>query len=195
MELSFRPLFNYIDIKPFKFNEIYVINSLLKNNVKINSIYTNIYYGNVNFKSNKHDIWDIELFEEYQKTKTNSIILELLEDDFLNPRKYKYLVIFQNLTNLINSFGYAWVTNKDIDKEEYTNVSIDYEYDTLIKCIIRDINTWPTHKLYNAINNIPRKFNEIEINDIYKEYINIYRALAYEDWENELRKYNAKYKI
>lgn len=195
MELSFRPLFNYIDIKPFKFNEIYVINSLLKNNVKINSIYTNIYYGNVNFKSNKHDIWDVELFEEYQKTKTNSIILELLEDDFLNPRKYKYLVIFQNLTNLINSFGYAWVTNKDINKEEYTNVSIDYEYDTLIKCIIRDINTWPTHKLYNAINNIPRKFNAIEINDIYKEYINTYRALAYEDWENELRKYNAKYKI
>ena len=28
-----------------------------------------------------------------------------------------------------------------------------------------------------------------------KEYINTYRALAYEDWENELRKYNAKYKI
>ena len=197
MELFVKPLYHYLGIKPFKDKDIYILTNMFGNNPTINNVIKQYFLGTINFESDIRDIWNIQTVNEFSRNKINSIIFEIKEDSFYNPLKYKYLIIFQNLTNALNSYGYIWVNESDLENESqnsYTKISIEYIYDNILQSLIQDINTWPTRKLYNAINNIPRQFTVKEMYEIYKEYIETYRALSYDEWINKMNS-NQRYKI
>lgn len=194
MEIQIKPMYKFLDIKKFKINEISVIQKIMLNNIKISDIYDQAFYGTCTFETVKHDLWKINLSNEYSP-KTNVIVIELKKDKILNPKNYAYLVIFQNSTNIIDSYGYFWVKANDDLQESVTRICLDHTHDDLLQNIIRDINSWPTVKLYNAINHIPRQFNHHEIQEIYKEYIETYRDPSYQHWESLLKQYNCLYKF
>ena len=193
MDIQIKPMYNFLDIKKFKLNETNIIQKILLNNIKLLDIYEQIFYGHCTFATPKHNIWKVNLLDEYS-TKTNLIVIKLKKDKILNPKNYLYLVIFQNSTNIIDSYGYLWVTG-DEQKEAITHICLEHRHDDLLQSIIRDINSWPTVKFYNAINHIPKEFNYKEIQEIYKEYIETYRDPSYQHWESLLRQYNCLYKL
>ena len=64
------------------------------------------------------------------------------------------------------------------------HVSIDYIVEDLLQTIIKDIHLWPKVKLYDTILDRKNKHNAIEIENIYKEYIETYRCSDYNKWKD-----------
>lgn len=191
MKLNIKALYNFIDVKPFADKDVYILNKMLLNNSKISEIIEQIYYGNVNFIDNKHSIWDIDLCENFDNN--NVIIVKLKHNIPENPQNNNYLIIYQNLTKALNSYGYFWL-NKDNNMTSM-HISIEYLMDNLLYLIIQDINLFPKIKLYNAKFNIPKLYNNVELEQIYKEYIETYRTHHYDDWVNLSHNKNDKFKI
>lgn len=186
------PMYYFIDVKPFQYNDTFKLIKLLYNNPVIGNICESAYLGKITFKNNKHDSWDIELLDKYS-SNTDALILKIKENPKDNPQNNQYLVIFQNLTKAINSYGCLWI-NKD-NKVKVMHVSIEYMVEDLLQTIIKDINFWPKIKLCNAISDRKHKHNCIEIENIYKEYIETYRCDKYDKWLEMSRQYNIRYKI
>ena len=191
MELNIKPIYNYVDIKPFTEKDVYLINKIVLNNPNLLKIYDKFYYGYTQFGTSKHDNWNIS-FEEKYNNNINTIIIKLKQDIIENPQNNKYLIIFQNITKSINSYGYFWVNNND--NMDSMHLSIEYLIDYLLYAVNRDMNIWPKVKLYNAIFGIPRKYNSVELEDIYKEYIETYRCKQYAKWKN-LKQYNNRFNL
>lgn len=192
MTLNIKPLYYFIDVKPFTYNDIYKINSLLINNPTISSIYDSLYYGKVTFENNKHDLWNIELNTTHN-SNTNCLVIKLKSNEKVNPQNSQYLVIYQNITKAINSYGCFWI-NSD-NKVKIMHVSIDYVIENILQAIIKDINFWPKQKLYNAICDIDKEYNAVTEEQVYKEYIETYRCSTYEKWNSLSKQYNGRYKI
>lgn len=192
MILNVTAMYNYIDVKPFSKNDIYRIHKPIVNNASINSIYDSFYYGKVTFENSKHDVWNIETVEDFDNN-INCLIIKLKTDNINNPANYKYLVIYQNITNIQNSYGFFWI-NKD-DKMSTMHICLEYLIDELLHTIVRDIKFWPQMKLYNAISGVYSIHNIVELERLYKEYIETYRCSSYENWMKSFKKYNNRYKI
>lgn len=186
------PMYYFIDVKSFQYNDTYKIKKLLYNNPLISNICEQLYYGIVTFENNKHDSWNID-FQEMFNINTNIIIIKIKENLKFNPQNNKYLVIYQNITKAQNSYGCFWINSENEVKSMH--VSIEYTFEDLLQIIIKDINLWSKIKLYNAISGIPKKFNVIEIDNIYKEYIETYRSKSIEEWESLSKVYNLRYRI
>ena len=186
------PMYYFIDVKPFQYNDTYKIKKLLYNNPLISNICEQLYYGIVTFENNKHDSWNID-FQEMFNINTNIIIIKIKENLKFNPQNNKYLVIYQNITKAQNSYGCFWINSENEVKSMH--VSIEYTFEDLLQIIIKDINLWSKIKLYNAISGIHKKFNVIEIDNIYKEYIETYRSKSIEEWESLSKVYNLRYRI
>ena len=189
---NIKPLYYFIDVKEFTNNSIYKINSLLINNPVISQIYESMYYGETTFDNHKHDNWNIQLTNIFN-SNINTIVIKLKEDLKNNPQNNKFLVIFQNLTKSQNSYGCFWINSEN--KVRSMHVSIDYIVEDLLQTIIKDIHLWPKVKLYDAILDRKNKHNAIEIENIYKEYIETYRCSDYNKWKDMSRKFNARYRI
>ena len=185
-------MYYFIDIKPFTHKDIYKINRLLINNPTISSIYDTFYYGITTFENNKHDLWNISLSNNIN-INTNTLVVKLKKDPKINVQNNKYLVIYQNITKAENSYGCFWINNNNQVKSMH--ICIDYVIETLLQIIIKDINVWPKIKLYNVICNVDKTYNNVEVEKIYKEYIETYRCSTYEKWENMSKQYNSKYRI
>ena len=186
------PVYYFIDVKPFQYNNIFKLNKLLYNNPIIGNICETFYFGKLIFKNNKHDLWDIELLDNYN-SNIDALVIKIKENSIDNPQNNKYLVIFQNLTKTINSYGCLWI-NAD-NKVKVMHVSIEYMIEDLLQTIIKDINFWPKIKLCNAISDRKYKYNNVEIENLYKEYIENYRCDNYNNWLEMSKKYNLRYKI
>ena len=191
MRLNIKSLYNFIDIKSFSEKDAYILNKMLLNNPKISEIIDKIYYGDVTFTDNKHSIWEIEFSEKF--INHNAIILKLKQNVKENPENNSYLVIYQNLTKALNSYGYFWL-NKDNNMSSM-HISIEYLMDDLLYLIIQDINLFPKIKLYNAKFNIPKSYNYVELEKIYKEYIETYRAYHYNEWNILGNNKNERFKL
>lgn len=192
MILNVKAQYNFIDVKQFTETDTYIINKMLLNNPKISEIYDSFNYETVHFNNSKHDIWNIDLTEKFENN-TNALVIKLKTNIKQNPENNKYLVIYQNITKALNSYGYFWIKNND--DMGSMHVSIDYLCDCLLWSIIRDINIWPKIKYNNAVSGIPRIFNIIELENIYKEYIETYRCSKYDKWLELSKQYNSRYKI
>lgn len=186
------PMYYFIDLKPFQYNDTFKIKNLLYNNPVIGNIYESFHFGKVTFKTNKHDSWDIDIIDTFN-SNINTIVIKLKENQKINPQNNKYLVIYQNLTKAQNSYGCFWINSEN--KVKSMHVSIEYMVEDLLQTIIKDINLWPKLKLYNTIVDTKNKHNAIEIENTYKEYIETYRCSNYEQWKEMSRKFNARYRI
>lgn len=186
------PIYYFIDVKPFQYNNTFKLTKLIYNNPVIGNICEACYFGKLIFKNNKHDSWTIELLDNYN-SNIDALVIKIKENSIDNPQNNKYLVIFQNLTKTINSYGCLWI-NAD-NEVKVMHVSIEYMVEDLLQTIIKDINFWPKMKLCNAISDYKHKYNNVEIENLYKEYIETYRCDNYDNWIEMSKKYNIRYKI
>lgn len=175
--------FYYLEAKPFAERDIYILNNMVLNNISCSNIVKNTLFANIKFDSSKHDKWIITPYSMYQKKLTNGIVFILDEDNVkYNPRQYKYLIIFQNITKVESSYGFLWVK----DNQSLARFAIEYIHDEIIHQIIKDLNFWKIEKLYSAIYQEP-KISLKEYNKVYKEYVETYRWKNFEEWENLIK--------
>lgn len=174
----------YLDVKPFIESDIYTFKSLISNNATLSSLISFNSCGEIEFDSDKHETWIINLVDEFKRKHINAIVFNVDDTNIkYNPQQYKYLILFQNITKALNSYGYIWVK----EDKSLVRFALDYAYEEIIHHLIKDLNFWKVEKLYNAIYQEP-KISLKEFNNVYKEYIETYRWNDFEEWENLSKK-------
>ena len=168
----------YLGVTPLKEKSIYEIKMMMQNNPLTCGMIKYFSCGIVTFDDERHDVWKIELRPEFKKNKTNVIIFEVDTSDVKsNPYGYNYIIVYNNVTKIDSSFNYFWY--KEDENKILSRVSLDEISDKVISSIVRDINSFKVHKLYNTIN---KGLNIVEYEKIYKEYIETYRAYSYDEY-------------
>ena len=156
----------YLTTSVFKESLIYKLNSIISNNTTINDLTEFLGYGIITFDDNKHETWDVEVFDKFTRGKINSIVYKVKEDESLNPHKYDYLVVFYNNTKGYESYGYVWVdTNK---QKTLLRFCLEFIDSIIPQHIMQDINSWKNYIIYELYNKPNLTFGE------YKKGMNEY---------------------
>lgn len=179
----------YLGITPLKENLVYEIKMMIMNNPLTCGMIEFLGCGHTTFDTDRHENWTIELRDEYKKNKINAIVFKVLDNEKYNPHKYDYIVVYNNVTKAESSFGYFWYRKSD--NKMLSRISLDSVSDVIIRCIVRDINSFKVSKLYEAMN---KGLNAIEYDKVYREYIESYRALSYENYIKNTN-YNKRWEI
>ena len=179
----------YVDISTFKESDINRLKSSILGKNDINELVNFIGYGIATFENHKHDRWNIECINKFTRGKINCLIFNVKEDEVYNPYKYTKLIVFQNLTKNIESYGFVWVKDNE---RSLIRFCLDYIDDEVVKRIMEDLNSWKLHHIYSAYSHKP-KLNAVEMKKAYVKYIETYRCKSYKDWEASLKVYNQRY--
>ena len=167
----------FLDVFPFKENLSFTIKEMMRNNITISEIISFYGYGIIEFEDSKHEKWNITIKDDFKKNKINALIFKVQESETLNPSKFEYIVVYNNVTKTDKSFGYYWYSKSN--NKILTRVSLDDVPDVIIQSIVRDIHSFTKQKLYKALSD---QLNYVEYKKIYEEYIKTYRSYSYEQY-------------
>lgn len=187
----------YINITNFKEKDVNILIRMFWESPFISQLLSFDSYGIVNFPDSQHKVWDIKTSDTFNKKSTNILIFNVKEDEHNNPYKYDKLVIYQNSTKNIESFGYTWIRTED--DHTSTHSYLEYLKDNIIKELNKDITTWHNYYIYKILYFTSNKKDKITFEDsekIYKKYIEEYRwAGTYDEWKNSFKSKNQQYQI
>lgn len=131
--------------------------------------------------------------ETIPNKKSNTVaVFNVKESDKYNPYKYAKLIVFISSIKDDINYGYLWI--KEDGTTQNIKIELDYDEGAVARSIVRDMNVWTMHDIYDAYMHTP-KLPETKIKEAYKKYIEIYRAYKFEDWQNSMRVFNARYVV
>ena len=190
-EFSFEVLYCHLGISTFKETEINRLKLCILGKIDVARIIKFKGYGIINFENSRGDKWHVTVNEKFTRGKIHCLVFDVIEDEINNPYNYSKLIVFQNLTKSIDSYGYVWVKDNGTSLLRFCLEHLD---DEVANHMMQDLNGWKLHHIYAAYNN-ESKLSGLEMEKEYKKYIETYRAISYKDWQDGLKTYNQRYKV